>query len=389
MTITATNHADLVPRIRQEFDEAQREGRRPPGRPALQKLTGATDHAIKTALQKINDEHITSDRNRQAPPAAGLTTATSRHIHPGDQTLAAASPHQNVGDLNHPAGAPAAEPSPGHQFASPPPGPATSTASAGVSPHHHAVEPGHSRTPAGARQGSAGSSTDTGDASSTSRTGASTPPAITSPAPAPLSVVGADHPPASANPPAGTSQPASPALIATATANAASSPADGASAGEPVTTGGGRVVAWAGFAFGSVMSIAANVLHTWLPPTNTPPDWTPGLAPQIGAAVWPIGLLLSVEILSRVRWPHTWHWNLARYGGAGTVTLGSALISYMHLHGLLLAWGYDTLGAAVGPLVLDGLMTISGFALLANSQTTTTSKPCRSLAEPSTNDQRR
>ncbi|MFC6088221.1 DUF2637 domain-containing protein [Saccharothrix lopnurensis] len=141
----------------------------------------------------------------------------------------------------------------------------------------------------------------------------------------------------------------------------------------PARTTDGRLVAWAGFVFGSVMSIAANVLHTWLPAEHHPASWSPGLAPQIGAAVWPIGLLLSVEVLSRIHWPKGWQWTLARFGGTGTVALGSAVISYGHLRDLLLAWHYGPLAAAVGPLVLDGLMVISGFALLAMSRTTYTS----------------
>lgn len=132
---------------------------------------------------------------------------------------------------------------------------------------------------------------------------------------------------------------------------------------------GGRLVAWAGFVFGSVMSVAANVLHTWLPAADRPPGWSPAVAAQVGAAVWPIGLLLSVEVLSRVRWPRGWQWMLARFAGTGAVALGSAIISYGHLRGVLLAWQYDPLAAAVGPLVLDGLMVISGFALLAMSYT--------------------
>lgn len=131
---------------------------------------------------------------------------------------------------------------------------------------------------------------------------------------------------------------------------------------------GARFVAWAGFVFGSIMSVAANVLHTWLPANTHGANWSPGIAPQIGAAVWPIGLLLSVEVLSRVNWPSGWQWTLARFGGTGTVALGSAVISYGHLRDLLTAWHYDTLAAAVGPLVLDGLMIISGFALLAMSK---------------------
>lgn len=146
-------------------------------------------------------------------------------------------------------------------------------------------------------------------------------------------------------------------------------------ADSPVTAPGsahGRVVAWAGFVFGSVTSIAANVLHAWLPADTMPPGWTPGIAPQIGAAIWPIGLLLSVEVLSRARWQRGGLWALARYGGAGTVALGSAVISYGHVRDVLLAWGYGPLGASVGPLTLDGLMVISGFALLSMTTTDTT-----------------
>jgi hypothetical protein len=130
---------------------------------------------------------------------------------------------------------------------------------------------------------------------------------------------------------------------------------------------GGRLVSWVGFVFGSIMSVAANVLHTWLPAATMPDGWSPGIASQIGAAVWPIGLLLSVEVLSRVQWQSGFWWSLARYGGAGTVALGSAVISYGHLRDVLAAWGYGLLAAHVGPLVLDGLMVISGFALLAMS----------------------
>jgi hypothetical protein len=135
---------------------------------------------------------------------------------------------------------------------------------------------------------------------------------------------------------------------------------------------GGRLVAWTGFVFGSVMSIAANVLHAWLPAVHQAPGWSPGLAPQIGAAVWPIGLMLAVEALSRVHWPKGLGWGLARYGGAGAVALGSAVISYGHLRDLLIAWQYAPVAASVGPLVLDGLMLVSGFALLAQSMTKAT-----------------
>lgn len=144
-------------------------------------------------------------------------------------------------------------------------------------------------------------------------------------------------------------------------------------AADAVSLWGAKLVSWTGFVFGSVMSVAANVLHTWLPAARMPPGWSPGIASQIGAAVWPIGLLLSVEVLSRVPWPAGWQWNLARYGGTGIVALGSAVISYGHVRDVLFAWGYGELAAHVGPLVLDGLMVISGFALLAMNQTITNS----------------
>ncbi|MFE3793375.1 helix-turn-helix domain-containing protein [Nocardia tengchongensis] len=133
------------------------------------------------------------------------------------------------------------------------------------------------------------------------------------------------------------------------------------------TDRGGRVVAWAGFIFGSVLSIVMNWLHTWLPAASKPHGWSPGVWPQIGSAVWPVTLLLAVEVLSRVRWRPGLAWALARYGGVGTVAAGSALISYGHVHDVLQSWEYGTVGSAVGPLVLDGLMVACGFALLSES----------------------
>lgn len=128
---------------------------------------------------------------------------------------------------------------------------------------------------------------------------------------------------------------------------------------------GGRVVAWSGFVFGSAMSVAANVLYTWLPADKNPDGWHPPYAQQVGAAVWPIALLLSVEVLSRVQWRNVWYWNIARYGGAGLVAAASGIISYVHLNEVLTRWNYGDFPSLAGPVVLDGLMIVSGFALLA------------------------
>jgi len=134
-----------------------------------------------------------------------------------------------------------------------------------------------------------------------------------------------------------------------------------------------RLVAWGGFILGLTASVLANVLDTWLPANHQPPGWQPGLAPQIGAAVWPAALMFALEALSRVPWPGGFWWLLARYGGVGIVALGSAAISYGHVHDVLMSWGYGAGSAATGPLVIDGLMVICGFALLAISRTSITS----------------
>ncbi len=131
---------------------------------------------------------------------------------------------------------------------------------------------------------------------------------------------------------------------------------------------GARLVAWLGFLFGTVISVAANVLHAWIPPEGAAEAWRPGLAPQIGAAVWPLALLLSVEVLSRVAWPAGWQWTAAKFGGVVAVAAGAAVISYGHIRDVLEHWGYGMAGAHVGPLVVDGLMIVAGFALLALSR---------------------
>lgn len=134
---------------------------------------------------------------------------------------------------------------------------------------------------------------------------------------------------------------------------------------------GARFVAWFGFAFGSLVSVAANWLAAWLPAADMPDGWSPSVASQVGAAVWPVALLVSVEVLSRTAWRTGRAWLIVRFAGVAVVALGSGVISYGHIHDVLSSWGYGPLGAGVGPLVIDGLMVVSGFALLAMSSTTT------------------
>ncbi|GAB3207884.1 terminase gpP N-terminus-related DNA-binding protein [Nocardia tengchongensis] len=127
----------------------------------------------------------------------------------------------------------------------------------------------------------------------------------------------------------------------------------------------GQLVARTGFVFGSLTSVATNVLHTYLPTVHMPNGLALVIAARLGAAIWPIGLLLSIEVLARVAWRRGPAWTAARFGGAGAVAFGSAVISYSHVREVLLAWGYGHPAAEFGPLTLDGLMVVCGFALLS------------------------
>jgi hypothetical protein len=133
----------------------------------------------------------------------------------------------------------------------------------------------------------------------------------------------------------------------------------------PSPARGARFVATFGFTFGSLVSIAANVLAERIPPTPIPRDWTPALDAQLGAPVWPIALLLSVEALTRIPWPKGLGWSIARFGGVTSVAMFAGVISYFHIHDVLVSWRYQPFAANVGPLVIDGLMVVSGVGLMA------------------------
>ena len=118
-----------------------------------------------------------------------------------------------------------------------------------------------------------------------------------------------------------------------------------------------RAWAWAGFGLGTLASIAANVAHA----QDT-------IGAKLAGAFVPVALIIAVEVMCRPIWQRPgWQWQLARYGGTGLVALVTAVMSYGHMHGLLLSYDESPLNAAIGPLAVDGLMVISGFAILAMS----------------------
>lgn len=144
---------------------------------------------------------------------------------------------------------------------------------------------------------------------------------------------------------------------------------------------GARMVAWAGFLFGTVVSVGFNVLAAFLIPPDEAQGWRPDTWTIIGAAVWPLALLVSIELLARVPWPNTLLAKVIRYGAMSAVALFAAAISYQHIRSVLLAWRYNELSSGVGPLVIDGLMILAGYAMvvisaaLAQQDSTTANVP--------------
>lgn len=140
------------------------------------------------------------------------------------------------------------------------------------------------------------------------------------------------------------------------------------------STDRGKAVAWLAFIVGITVSVAANVLHAKLPDPAAAVGTVgevgdgigqAGAAELLGAAFWPIALLLAIEVLTRVLWPAGAWWAIARFGGVGLVAAVAAIVSYRHMSGLLTSWGEDPLNAHIGPLAVDGLMLIAAAALLA------------------------
>jgi hypothetical protein len=138
----------------------------------------------------------------------------------------------------------------------------------------------------------------------------------------------------------------------------------------------GRSWAYAGAVLGGAVSIAANVAHSYVPPPDAGPDWTPPTGAVVGAVFWPVALLAAVEIMARTLWPDGRRWVAVRYAGLLPVASVAAAVSYRHMSGLLRFYREDWLTVRFGPLAVDGLMVMAAGALLAiagrpdNSQVT-------------------
>ena len=146
----------------------------------------------------------------------------------------------------------------------------------------------------------------------------------------------------------------------------------------------GRGWAYAGAILGGLVSIAANVAHSFIPPHGSPANWAPEPGAVFGAVVWPVFLFVVVEIFARVRWPHGVGWHLLRWVGLLPVAAVAAFVSYRHLSGLLAHYGEEPLVYYVGPLAVDGLMVMATGALMATARHRThPSTPTTSALTPS------
>lgn len=132
--------------------------------------------------------------------------------------------------------------------------------------------------------------------------------------------------------------------------------------------------AYVGAAAGAAVSIAANVLHSYVPPAGMPDTWQPAKGAVVGAIFWPVALLIAIEIFAR------WHpvetrFRLLRWLGLVPVAVVAAVVSYRHMSGLLTWWHEDSITAVIGPLAVDGIMVMAAGALIESNPATRAGRP--------------
>ncbi|MFG2048764.1 DUF2637 domain-containing protein [Micromonospora sp. NPDC048935] len=143
-----------------------------------------------------------------------------------------------------------------------------------------------------------------------------------------------------------------------------------------------RPTRWAylGLVLGGLVSVAANIAHSFIAPKGAPQDWTPEPGAVVSAIVWPLFLFIAIEILARTPWPSGWGWDVLRWVGMPPVALVAAFVSYQHLSGLLRHYDEGTLVIWFGPIAVDGLMLMATAALLAAKHTNT--RPTETVPAP-------
>ena len=113
-------------------------------------------------------------------------------------------------------------------------------------------------------------------------------------------------------------------------------------------------IARVGLLLGLGASLAANVAHA-VDVTGT------DIAPLVGAAFWPLALLVTSELLFRVRFDR--RADVLTALAVACVAAGAGWISFGHTRSLLRSWGESNAGAVLGALAVDGVLVASGAAL--------------------------
>ncbi|GIG03244.1 hypothetical protein [Catellatospora citrea] len=134
----------------------------------------------------------------------------------------------------------------------------------------------------------------------------------------------------------------------------------------------GRGWAYAGTIIGGGLSIAANVMHSFIPPVNAAADWAPEPGAVVFSTFWPICLFIAVEVLARVVWPKGALYVAIRFGGLIPIAYVAFSVSYGHMSSLFKHWGEDEHTQMFGPIAIDGLMVIGSAALMVIGKNTAT-----------------
>jgi hypothetical protein len=128
---------------------------------------------------------------------------------------------------------------------------------------------------------------------------------------------------------------------------------------------------------GIAVSIAANIAHSFVPPGAdelarlgvTAADYRPHGGAVALAVFWPVALLIGIEVVARTPWRQQlgWNWETVARLGLVPVAAVAAMVSYLHLSGLLLFYGEGDATSYVGPAAIDGLMILCSGALIATA----------------------
>src|SRR5262245_43390631 len=147
----------------------------------------------------------------------------------------------------------------------------------------------------------------------------------------------------------------------------------------------GRGWAYLGAALGGCLSVAANLAHSLIPPTGAPTGWRPQPGAVSASVVWPLLVVVGLEILIKPNWAKaTILGRAAVYLGLTPIVTVAGFVSYRHMHGLLVFYGEERVVTYLGPFAVDGLMVMSTAALVLIRQLQRTTPTPTTVPYPAT-----